>query len=226
MNPQIEIFGVAISEPMTVVTDYAITVLCAWFAARLIFPKHHRQHFSRQAWAAGFLFTGLGTLLGGTAHGFAPYLSSNAMDMIWKFAFYLAGLSMASFVAGTVISSVSTRSRQRVFHALNVLGLLTFATWVTIGDDNFLLVIIITVASLAAVAFFQAWAFVTQKSKSAKWMIAGVLIYFLSAAVQQSGIDLHLHFNHNDLFHVVLIVALYLFFRGAALLQDQTSSLR
>jgi len=218
--PQTEMFGMTIVEPTTVFTDYAIAVICCWFAARLFFSEHNRQHSSCQAWAIGFLFTGLGFLLGGTGHGFAFYLSGSAMSMIWKFAFYVAGLSMASFVAGTVIGSVSARGWRGVFHGLNVLGLLTFATLVAISDDNFLLVIIVTVVSLGSVALIQAWAFVTQKPKSATWLIAGVLIYFLSAAIQQSGIDLHQYFNHNDLYHVVLMVALYLLFRGAELLQD------
>lgn len=220
MIPQTEMFGVAIAEPMTVVTDYAIAMVCGWFATRLLFSEHNRRHFSRQAWAVGFLFTGLGFLLGGTGHGFALYLSSSAMSMIWKFAFYVAGLSMASFVAGTVIGSVSVRGWRRVFHGLNALGLLTFATLVAISDDNFLFVIIVTVVSLGTVALIQAWAFVTQKSKSAKWLIAGVLVYFLSAAIQQSGIELHVFFNHNDPYHVVLMVGLYLLFRGAELLRD------
>jgi hypothetical protein len=33
--PQTEMFGLAIVEPMTEVTDYAIAVVCGWFAARL-----------------------------------------------------------------------------------------------------------------------------------------------------------------------------------------------
>ena len=32
---------------------------------------------------------------------------------------------------------------------------------------------------------------------------------------------LHRHFNHNDLYHVIQIVALYLFYRGGALLVDR-----
>ena len=136
MIPQTDIFGVAIAEPMTVVTDYAIAVICGWFAARLFFSEHNRQHFSRQAWAIGFLFTSLGFLLGGTGHGFALDLSSNAMSMIWKFAFYVAGLSMASFVAGTVIGSVSARGWRGVFHGLNALGLYLLYRGAELLQDN------------------------------------------------------------------------------------------
>ena len=206
---------------MTVVTDYAIVVVCGWFAARLIFSERHRQHLSRQAWAIGFLLIGIGLIVGGTGHGFALYLSDSAMIMIWKLAYYAAGLSMASIVAGSVIGSVSAGRGQRVLHSLNALVLVIFAAWVTISDDNFLWVIIDSVISLAAIALIQAWAFVTQKSRSAMWLIAGVLVYILSAVIQQSDLDLHQHFNHNDLYHVVLMIGLYLLYRGVELMQDQ-----
>lgn len=210
-----------ITEPMTIATDYAIAVVCVWFATRLIFSPDNRQHFSRWAWGAGFLFVAAGLLLGGTNHGFAFYLSRDTMSLIWRFAYYPAGLSMALFVAGTIASSFPARRWRKVLHGLNVLGFLVFATWVTISDDNFLWVIIISAVSLGAIALFQICVFVTEKSESANWLIAGVLVSFLSAAVQQSGIDLHLYFNHNDLYHIVQMVGLYLLFRGARLLEDQ-----
>ena len=204
---------------MTIITDYAIAVACGWFAARLFFSEHNRQQSSRQAWGIGYFFMGLGLLLSGTNHGFATYLSSGAMNLIWQWAYYFAGLSMALFVAGTITGSVPAPGWRKVLQSVNAIGFLTYATWVTIGDDSFIWVIIVTVVSFSAVALIQAWAFVTQKSKSAKWLIAGVLISFLAAAVQQSGIDLHLYFNHNDLYHVVQMVGLYLLFLGAELLR-------
>jgi len=222
LHPQIEILGVVVAEPTTIVTDYVVAVVSVWFATRLIFSEHSRRHACRQWWATGFLFIGLGLILGGTAHGFAPYLSVSAMSMIWKLAYYVAGLAMASLVAGTVVGSVPARNLRRVLHGLNGLGLLIFATWVTISDDNFVWVIIVTVVSLGGVALIQIWAFALQKSKSAKWLISGVLLYFLSAVIQQSNIDLHPNLNHNDLYHIVLMAGLYFLFRGAKLLQDQS----
>ena len=47
----------------------------------------------------------------------------------------------------------------------------------------------------------------------------------LGAIVQQSGISLHRHFNHNDLYHVVQIIGLYLLYRGVRLMQFRSSTL-
>ncbi len=43
----------------------------------------------------------------------------------------------------------------------------------------------------------------------------------LAALAQASGVALHRHFNHNDLYHVIQMAALYAFYRGGALLVDR-----
>ena len=54
----------------------------------------------------------------------------------------------------------------------------------------------------------------------APWLAAGVGVSLIAAGVQASGVSLHEHFNHNDLFHLIQIPALYLFLRGGLLLTD------
>jgi hypothetical protein len=47
-----------------------------------------------------------------------------------------------------------------------------------------------------------------------------VLISIVAAAVQQSRLSLSAHFNYNDLYHVVQMGAMCVFYRGALRLQD------
>jgi hypothetical protein len=42
-----------------------------------------------------------------------------------------------------------------------------------------------------------------------------------AAAVQQSGFDLHRNLNHNDLQHLVQMIAVFLLYLGGAKLRDQ-----
>ncbi len=53
------------------------------------------------------------------------------------------------------------------------------------------------------------------------WLVAGVAVSLVAVLVQVRRVALHRHFNHNDLYHVIQMVALYLFFRGGALLVDR-----
>ena len=52
------------------------------------------------------------------------------------------------------------------------------------------------------------------------FLVAGVVVLLLGAAGQQMGIGINQHFNHNDLYHVVTLVGLYLFYLGIINLKD------
>jgi hypothetical protein len=51
--------------------------------------------------------------------------------------------------------------------------------------------------------------------------VAGVMVSFAAAGVQQSGFALHQHFNHNDLYHVIQMAGVYLLYRGGRLLRSR-----
>jgi hypothetical protein len=61
---------------------------------------------------------------------------------------------------------------------------------------------------------------------SGQWLIAATAVAILSLLIQASGFRRHLDYNHNDLFHVVLLAAMYLFYKGARHLQDRAYSPR
>jgi hypothetical protein len=42
----------------------------------------------------------------------------------------------------------------------------------------------------------------------------------VAGAIQWARLAPHVHFNHNDLFHVVQMASLYLLYRGGLLLRD------
>ena len=46
-------------------------------------------------------------------------------------------------------------------------------------------------------------------------MISGVSVTLLGYVVQHSGLSVHRHFNHNDLYHVIQMAGLWLLYRGS-----------
>ena len=52
------------------------------------------------------------------------------------------------------------------------------------------------------------------------YLAGGILVSIAAAAIQQSGIRLHTHFNHNDLMHVVQMGAVWLLYQGGRRLRD------
>ena len=58
-------------------------------------------------------------------------------------------------------------------------------------------------------------------SRPAALPLGSLRVSFAAAGVQVSGLDLHQHFNHNDLYHVIQLVGLYAFYRGGLMLTDR-----
>ena len=75
-----------------------------------------------------------------------------------------------------------------------------------------------TLTVLLAAALF---AIARWRAPGMGWLIAGVAVSVAGVLVQLRHIVFHRHFNHNDLYHVIEMAALYLFFRGGALLVDR-----
>ena len=49
---------------------------------------------------------------------------------------------------------------------------------------------------------------------------SGIPVSIAAAVVQQSGVHLHQHFNHNDLMHVIQMCGVWLLYEGGARLRD------
>ena len=220
MTVQIQVFGMSIAEPTTMLTDYMIAAGALWFAAKLMLATRHRKQACRMLWGLGFLCVASGALLGGTSHGFAAYLSEPAMQFLWKCTLCAVGLSMFFAVAGTLRGTALTPGTRAVLGAMNTIGLVIFGGWI-LGHDSYLSAIIDTVTALSVIALVQGFAWHRERVRSAQWLVAGVLVSFVSAAVQRSGYTPHPYLNHNDLYHIVQLFGLYLLYRGASLLADE-----
>jgi hypothetical protein len=56
---------------------------------------------------------------------------------------------------------------------------------------------------------------------TAKWLVYGVVVTLVGAAVQQSGFPRGAHFNYNDAYHLIQLVGLYFLFRCAVTVRDR-----
>lgn len=80
------------TEPATMLTDYALTLLCAFFAFSL-----YRSSGDRKVglWVAAFSVTAFAALAGGTAHGFRVPL--------WEYWNTVWRITVASIAAGAAL---------------------------------------------------------------------------------------------------------------------------
>jgi hypothetical protein len=191
---------VSVTEPMTLATDYLLAVCAAVFAVRLW--RVHRM------WALAFLFTAAGSFFGGTYHGFLLMLEPPAAFLLWKATLFSIGLASFFLLAGS----------GRGLAAIAVVKLVVYTTWM-IGHDDFLWVIADYGVTLLIVGIVQ----LVRRGPSTPWVIGSIVVSAVASLLQQSGFALHRHFNHNDLYHVIQLAALWLLYRGGRLMNPSTA---
>jgi hypothetical protein len=202
-----------IAEPVTLVTDYALAAVCAWLGVRL-YRKSEAQR-SRAYWGAALLALAFTALLGGTYHGFQYSIANFAASWLWKFTVLLVGLASFCMLAGSATATGAGALRKGIF-VFAAVKLIVYEGWM-LRHDQFIWVIADTGSTMAVVLILHAF---RHREAGSRPILAGVAASALAAGVQASGLTLHEHFNHNDLYHVIQIAATALFYRGASTIRD------
>jgi hypothetical protein len=196
-----------IAEPTTTLTDYALAAvgaaLAGWLGGRT-------RPLPARLWAAAFLAIALAAAVGGTLHGWGPALALPTRAGLWNVVYAAIGLGNFFMLAGILFTVVPRRGWTLVL-ALLALRLLAYVLFTMAADFRYVMYdLVLTLSVLLGTALFS----LARGESSAPFVLAGVLLSLLGAFVQTGGVDLHPRFNHNDLFHVLEMGALYLFARA------------
>jgi hypothetical protein len=206
-----------IAEPMTVLTDFLLAAVCGTLAVAL-----NRAHGGQQVrgwWSAGFCMLAIAALLGGIWHGFAPYLSWPLNAALWKATVYAIGLFNLSMLAGSIVAVTTARLRATLI-TVAALKFFVFAFWMA-TQDGFEFVVADSAGAMIGLALLHGWSAATRGDRGSLWVLSAVAVSVIAAGVQYSKLTLHVHFNHNDLYHLIQIAAMLLFYFGGRMLHDQ-----
>jgi len=201
-----------IAEPMTVLTDYALAGVTGWLAFALYRSREGRR--SRSFWTLAFAALALAALLGGTWHGFAARLPESAVILVWKATVLSVGIASFGMLAGSAAAAATSAGMEKALLAIAAAKLALYSAWMLFHSE-YVYVIADTGFALAVVAALHAGSAFRRRDSASPWILAGVGASLAAAGVQASGFDLHRHFNHNDLYHVIQIGAMLLFYAGA-----------
>jgi hypothetical protein len=222
-----------ITEPITTLTDYAIAVESLVFGVVLLRRGAARRQRSPQLWGAAFGSVALAAGLGGTCHGFALALGDAIVAGLWQGMVY--ALSFASFfmLLAAIKSSLPYRYQRWGFWGVGVKSAL-FLGWTIrqysadqvfsfgVADylSSMLMVLALAIVPILADQPVLTYQFAADTKRAMGWIIAGVLASGIAIALQRSDVRLAELLNHNDFYHLVQMLALYLFFQGSRLLKD------
>jgi hypothetical protein len=212
-----------ITEPVTMLTDYAIAAETSYFSLLLFRIGHFRQQVSIQLWAAAFCCVAIAAGLGGTCHGFLLSLGNDTVVTLWHLMLYVLGFA-SCFMLLSNCKSVLPRRWQLWGWLLVGSKSSIYLSWMAVHpvtQNAFAYGVVDYLSAMLLVLILQIAAAFYPNSKGAIWIISGILISGVAIALQASGLTLSAHFNHNDLYHLVQMVALYGFYRGATLTKDR-----
>jgi hypothetical protein len=122
------------------------------------------------------------------------------------------GLTSVTLLAAAIIGFTDGALRRWLL-GLAVGKFIAYGTIVAKRDDYSVVVIdygasMLGMAALATAAWWRGGA------AAAPLLVAGVAVSAIAAVVQVRKIAPHPRFNHNDLYHLIQIAALYLFYLG------------
>jgi hypothetical protein len=203
-----------LSEPDVTLTDFGLALECAGFAAWL-----HRRYPGRTPLRAWFIvfFASLGfaALCGGMIHGFFPDARLPLYRLLWTATLLAIG---ATALSGWALAARLVLPQPAARHVTAFAGAVfaTYSAVVMFVTQSFAIAII---HYLPAAAFLLAAFIILYLRRHADFVltgIAGLILSFWAAWVQQGEISLHpVYFNHNALYHLIQAFALFLIFLTA-----------
>jgi hypothetical protein len=213
---------VTLLEPDVALTDFVLAIECAWFAVWLYRRSPMGQSSSRW-FVLFFAALSVSALLGGISHGFLSDTQSSVYRTAWGATLLSIGVaSFSSWAAGArVLFCHNSHKLARRFEVFAGLLLCAYVAAVLFFSQSF---------TVAVVHYLPAAAFLLASLLVAYWRrrephllpgIAGLLLSFMAAAIQQAGAHIpSLQLSHNALYHLVQAVALLMIFftaRGLAM---------
>ena len=189
-------------------TDYALAGVTVWLAVLLL----RNDAVSCRLWTLAFAALAVGAFLGGTFHGFQ-------VTWTWKPTVLAVGVASFGMLAGSAYATTSGNVR-RALLAAAALKLAFYEIWM-LGHDDFIYVVADTASAMLGVAALH---LLRIDNPATRWILGGVAVSLAAAGIQAGRVALHPNFNHNDLYHVVQIAAMLLYYAGVKRMRDARSS--
>lgn len=207
-------------EPATFATDLLLAAATAFWGARLW--RQGRQKCGGRAtrlFGAAFWASSCGALTGGLYHALPPDGLDLLRLLLWKGTVWAIGLAGVLLVMGAGRASLPDRLRGWLA-GVAVLQFVGYALWMVYRDD-FIYVILEYAPALVVVLLLQIRDYVRTRRTAPLWIGGGILLSFAAAAIQTLHLAPHPRFNHNDLYHLVQLVAFWGLYRGGRALVDR-----
>ncbi len=201
-------------EPITAITDFMITAEIALLMGLLY--RNTDRIDSQKYWIVALILLGVAALLGGVAHGF------NLFELFLGIYLCMAGI-MGAICLATLNDGYGDETAQRwrnwiiggavIFYGMTLLYPHLLVVYTIIGG-----VILVPILLI----YIRLW--LQYPGRGNGYLLAGLMITLAGFAGIAFRVRLNMiwQFNHNDVYHLVQMVAIVLFYLGIRLKTQST----
>ncbi|MEN0050517.1 MAG: hypothetical protein AAF806_25860 [Bacteroidota bacterium] len=226
-QPSIYVGQLRVDEPVTMITDLVITVVC-FYAFYSLSKQQNELSKAQNFLRYYFLMMGFATMIGGVfGHGFLYYFGLN-----WKLPGWLTSMFAVTLIERASIEQTKPIVNPKVGKIMgvaNIIELVTFVslTFVTLffrlldPRDSFRFVEIHTAYGLLLIVLpLQAYVYLKTRNPGSKLFLIGIGFVILTAFIYYFQLAFSPWFNQHDMSHLFIALASWLFYKGTLRLSD------
>lgn len=195
-------------EPSTVLTDLAMGAQTLTYAVLL---QRAAESQASRLWVVALSASSLASFAGALRHAVPPDAPPLIREGSWKIVGIATTLGSAALLAAGVVATQPRRLRPWWWAGIVAKGV-SFGA-LNLAQDDFRFIIYDYGASMLLLLGLLLAA--KPRRPGTHWIITGLLVAFIAAAIQRSRRSWHRHFNHNDLYHLVQMLAFHFLYTGA-----------
>lgn len=221
-QPSIYPFGIRIDEPVTMLTDVLVAVICIIAAFKL--RKYSDGSGTHKIIISYFAMMGVATFIGGViGHGFLY-----ALGFYWKLPGWLLSMLAVNFLERVMIrysKPILSSNGHKFFTWFNVVELLTFMA-LSFATLNFLYVEIHSTYGFLVVVFgFCIFNYRRRnRTKAVKLMMIAVGMIFICSVIFVGKISISKWFNHADFAHIFMAIGAVFFYYASKEMMLETQN--
>jgi len=202
------------NEQTTAATDFAMALLAIWAILKIRQTGKSVSPLKTRIWISVFIFLAIGALFGAIAHGFKMDEKTN--NLLWQPLFLSLGLAVSMFAAGALFDVKKPNLPKSTIPVLVALGFLFYLVTVFVPGSFLVFILYEAVVMIFALVIYLLLA-IRNQLKGAWWMVSGILITIVAAAIQATesfSLTLIWEFDHNGIFHLVQMAGVLFLVNG------------
>lgn len=212
-HPFITLLGIKFTEPVTMLTDIILAVVCFYFA--LVLTKSSRETESKKYFIYYFYTMSAGTFLGGLfGHGLQAYIGMIGKYPSWVLtilAMYF--LQIASF---NLIPKLSDGYKK--YYKLFAIILMIIFLIIAFYKNHFSYVVFHNIVAALFIIPTFAYLYIKYRFVGSGWILFSFIISTTIPYFQLNRIGVNRWFTYHDVCHAIMLIGLSLIFYGAWLI--------